>query len=149
MLPLLQSCADSTCPEKLSKKVIWPAGGRSEVLRRRLQYPALLLRLLARRRFAPGSSSASRMDGDLARLRAHQAISTIGSTAHSGESRPAKIETAARARTQAWFTPAKAPVASFNSNIAFNVQTKPEAFAAPRRCPVPNSKAVFVQPMDV
>jgi hypothetical protein len=149
MLPLFQSCADSTCPKKLSNKVIWRAGGRSEALRRRLQYPALLLRLLVRRRFAPGSSSAFGTDGDLARLRAHQAISTIGSVTLFGESRDAKTETAARALAQAQFTPAKSLIASFNSDIAVNVQTKLDGFAVPSRCPVPNSEGVPMQSMHV
>jgi hypothetical protein len=43
----------------------------------------------------------------------------------------------------------RSEIASFDSNFAFNVQTEPEGFAIPRRCPVPNSEGVSVQPMDV
>jgi hypothetical protein len=66
-------------PAKLSKKVTWPAGARSEALPRRLQYPALLLRFPAKRRFASGSFSVFGTDGGVARLPVHRAISMIGS----------------------------------------------------------------------
>jgi hypothetical protein len=50
---------------------------------------------------------------------------------------------------RAAFTTAVAPIASFNSNIAFYVQTELEGFAIPRRRPVPNSEGVSVQATDV
>jgi hypothetical protein len=83
-LPALQSCAGSTCPQKLSSRDIWQAGARSEVLSRRPQYLVSLLRPLIRRHFAPASSSVYGTDGGLDRLRARQTLSTIGSMRHSG-----------------------------------------------------------------
>jgi hypothetical protein len=40
-------------------------------------------------------------------------------------------------------------LASFNSNIAFNVQTERKGFAVPRPCCAPNSEGVFVEVTDV
>jgi hypothetical protein len=79
-------------PDKLSKKVIWPGGGRSEVLNRHLQSPLLLLHFLVRSHFAPGSSSAFETDGRVVRLPPHQAISRTGSIAHFGERIEANTE---------------------------------------------------------
>jgi hypothetical protein len=47
------------------------------------------------------------------------------------------------------FTTAVAPIASFNSYIAVNVQAELEGFAVPRRGPVPNSEGVSVEATDV
>jgi hypothetical protein len=50
---------------------------------------------------------------------------------------------------RAAFTAVEAPLASFNSNIAFNVQTERKGFAVPRPCCAPNSEGVFVEVTDV
>ena len=123
------------------------------------QYPALLLRFPAKRRFASGSFSVFGTDGGVARLPVHRAISMIGSctsasasTAHAEQKlRPPPRNTVSchQAAGGVKFTTVVTPIASFNSYIAVNVQTELEGFAVPRRRPVPDSEGVSVKATDV